>query len=122
MLLTCSSAQKPLAGQLLFSESTAASAALITSPTSPPAMPLPNSKRFSHPPHLLKHKYIPTSVNRPTIASKDADTAMEEIQQEGHDNVLDSPAMPHKKRKKGNEELEGEKEKKGKKKRAQSDS
>jgi DNA-directed RNA polymerase I subunit RPA34.5 len=131
------SAQKPLAGHILLSESPAAPVASTSvaqgdlSTTTSSAVPFPSSKRFSHPPHLLKHRYAPTSARRPNIRTVAADynTALREDSQRDTFMELDgstvshpsSPTKPHKKRKKVDEELEGEKDKKGKKKRARLD-
>jgi len=94
-----------------------------TSPSSSAApLPLPQSRRYSHPQHLLKHKYIPTSVPRLSAVLADDDTKMKESPVEKPTFIAaterqGSPAKPHKKRKKEIDELEGEKDKKGKKKR-----
>ncbi|KIM28843.1 hypothetical protein M408DRAFT_8613 [Serendipita vermifera MAFF 305830] len=96
-------AQKPLAGHLLFSESSASPIATSASPT---ALPLPSSKRLSHPQYLLKHKYIPTSARRPTAEVEDPDITMDDVEQTIVPHDSESPVKPHKKRKKGDEELE----------------
>jgi DNA-directed RNA polymerase I subunit RPA34.5 len=132
------SAQKPFAGHLLLSESPAAPVASTSiqgdlPTTTSPAMPFPSSRRFSHPPHLLKHRYTPTSARRPnkgTIVA-DSGTAVREDSQRKQsatfmelDGTVSHPSSPtksHKKRKMGEKEPEGEKDKKGKKRRTQLD-
>ena len=136
-------AQKPLTGCLLLSESPAdpvssASETRGASLPDPPSngIPLPSSKRYSHPPHLLKHKYTPTSVRKADVAAAamaGTDATKSDDPQRGHATPSmevgggfvsppNSPSKSHRKRKKGDEELEGEKDKRGKKRRTQVDS
>lgn len=86
-----------------------------TSPNSVP-LPLPSSARYSHPVHLLKHKYIPTNITQENgernAMMVDSPSKKETLTLDTTDlanpGTIDTPESPGKKHKKRKRDGEGE--------------
>ncbi|KAG8833259.1 hypothetical protein FRC17_011034 [Serendipita sp. 399] len=106
---------RPISGHLIISElqSTAPSEPnSLHAPREVEALPLPSSKRYSHPDHLLKHKYVPTAVSIEQEASTQQATGGLDVPARSPEtytsgsiyaHALENPTKRPKKRKKDEE-------------------